>query len=79
MDAVKAIIDAMGYGKIAKNTEIFQCPFADKEAIGSANLGYASLAKGLGIIAGSNNCFMPDKTVTNAEALVMVYNCLKQN
>ena len=79
MDAVKAIIDAMSYGKIAKNTEIFQCPFADKEAIGSANLGYASLAKGLGIIAGSNNCFMPDKTVTNAEALVMVYNCLKQN
>lgn len=79
MDAVKHIIDAMGYEKIAKNTEIFQCPFTDRDAIGATNIGYASLAKGLGIVAGSNNCFMPAKTVTNAEALVMVYNCLNQS
>ena len=79
MDAVKNIIKAMGYEKIAKNTEIFQCPFADKDAIGADNIGYAALAKGLGIASGSNNCFMPDKTITNAEALVMIYNCLNQN
>ncbi len=77
INGVRMIIDSMGYKKVAQKSDIFTCTFADKTEIGKANIGYATIAKGLGICQGTNNKFMPNKTLTYAEALIMIYNAVK--
>lgn len=76
MEAIKIIINNLGYEKVAQKSSIFNCTFSDKAAIGQANYGYAAIAKGLGICVGSNNQFMPNKTLTYADALIMIYQAL---
>jgi len=76
IEAIKIIINDMGYDKVAEKTDMFNCTFADKKDIASGDIGYAAMAKGFGISVGNNNKFMPNKQITYAEAFIMIYNAL---
>lgn len=75
-DAVKFIIRALGYDKIADIPDIFVVPFKDAEDITSELKGYIAIASGLKIVSGTGGNFNPKKELTRAEVAVMIYNCL---
>ena len=76
MEAIKIIIDTLGYGKVASQADMFKCTFDDVADIASWDLGFATMAKGLGISVGTDNKLMPDKQITYAEAFIMIYRAL---
>ena len=69
----------MGYKRFAQIPGIFICDFEDADEIDSELLGYAAIAKGLGVVSGSNGKLLPENTLTKGEAAVIIYNCLKSN
>lgn len=76
---VKMLLNSLGYGAVAQLPGIFRCDFADAESIPAADLGYAALAQGLGIISGDGEGnYAPTRTSTRAEAAVLVWNYLKR-
>lgn len=76
---VKMLLNSLGYGAVAQLPGIFRCDFADADAIPAADLGYAALAQGLGIISGDGEGnYAPTRTSTRAEAAVLVWNYLKR-
>ena len=76
---VKMLLNSLGYGAVAQLPGIFRCDFADAEDISGADLGYAALAQGLGIISGDGEGnYAPTRTSTRAEAAVLVWNYLKR-
>ncbi|HOJ09775.1 MAG TPA: S-layer homology domain-containing protein [Clostridiales bacterium] len=75
-DAVKFLIRALKYDKIADVSEIFNVTFKDAQDITPELKGYVAIASGLGIISGSGGNFNPKKTLTRGEAAVMIYNYL---
>ncbi len=66
------LVTAAGFSRVAEMEGIFTCPFADEADI--VNIGYAAIAKGLGLIAGDDGFFLPHNAITRAEALTMLYN-----
>lgn len=77
-DAVKFIIRAMKYDKIAELKNILICNFEDTGSINPNLAGYVALAKGLGIVQGEDGKFNPKSNVTREQAAVMIYNLLKK-
>lgn len=76
---VKMLLNSMGYGEVARLPGIFRCDFADAASIPEADLGYAALAQGLGIISGDGEGnYAPTRSSTRAEAAVLVWNYLKR-
>lgn len=76
-DAVKFIIRAMHYDKVAEiNKGIYTLPFKDAKSIKPDLLGYVALAYGLNIVNGNQGYFNPTGNVTRAQAFVMIYNFL---
>ena len=72
---VQMILDAAGYGPVARLEGIFRTSFADDAAIPAAYYGYAALAQGLGIAGGApGSQFRAGSTASRAEAAVMLYN-----
>ncbi len=79
IQVVKMILDSIGMGSIAKLEGIYKTGFADEADIPAGLVGYAALAKGLGIVAGAgSNKFLPNDGCTRAEAAVMLYNLLSK-
>jgi len=76
VDAVKAIVNALGFSEIATIKEIFKTDFADNLAIKDTDIGYVAIARGLGIIQGSDGNFRPYDTITRAEALTLLKNTI---
>ena len=76
MDAVKLIIDYLGYGKIAKLENVFITDFADNSDFKADDIGYAAIARGFGLIEGDGENFRPYDTLTRAEALTIVENVI---
>ena len=76
-DAVKYLIRHLGHKKFAEIPGIFICDFEDAEDIAPELMGYAAIAKGLGIINGSDGKFMPKYALTKGEMAVVIYNCLR--
>jgi hypothetical protein len=76
-DAVKYVLRFLGYKKFAEIPGIFYCEFADIDQITPELFGYAAIAKGLGIINGSDGNFHPKALMTRGEMAVIIYNCLK--
>lgn len=77
--SVKLILDAMGYGPVARLEGIFRTSFADDGAIPSAYYGYAALAQGLGMVGGTpGSQFRPGDEATRAEAAVMLFNLMSR-
>lgn len=78
-DAVKFVIRALDYGKVADIPNIFVVPFEDAEDIATELKGYIAIASGLEIVSGTGGKFYPKRELTRAETAVMIYNCLNSN
>ena len=76
MDAVKLIIDDLGYGKIANLKNVFITDFADNSDFKAEDIGYAAIARGFGLIEGDGENFRPYDTLTRAEALTLLENVI---
>lgn len=77
-ELVKALLDSAGYEKIAALPGIFRCDFADAASISAADLGYAALAQGLGLVnGGSNGSYAAGRAATRAEAISFLYQYMK--
>lgn len=73
-EMVKMLLDSLGYGPVAGLRGIFKVSFRDAGAIPEADLGYAALAQGLGIVKGDGQgSYAPGRTATRAEAAVMLW------
>lgn len=75
-ETVKLVLDAMGYGPVARLEGIFCTKFADDSAIPADCYGYVALGQGLGMINGSGGSFRPNDAATRAQAAVMLYNLM---
>lgn len=76
-DAVKFLIRALKYDKIADLKGIFNCEFKDTDQINPELIGYVVIAKGLKIINGYDGYFNPRGQMTRAQAAVTIYNYLQ--
>ena len=54
-ELVRYLLDAAGYGSVARLEGIFTCSYADRTSIPAGELGYAALAQGLRLISGTYN------------------------
>jgi hypothetical protein len=76
-EAVKFIIRALKYDKVADIKGIFSIGFKDAASISPELYGYVAIASGLGIINGDGTNFKPGKNITRGECAVMIYNYLQ--
>lgn len=77
-DAVKFIIRAMKYDKVADIKGIYNCDFKDLSEINPELVGYVVIAKGLEIIGGYDGLFQPKNEMSRAQAAVAIYNYLQK-
>lgn len=75
MNGVKYLISYANLDKVAKLKNIYTADFKDKNKISKVDMGYAALAKGLGIVKDSS--FRGDEMLTRGEAAQMIINLLK--
>ncbi len=73
-DAVKMLIDAAGYYKIAAMPDIFITDFADNSELLREDVGFIAIARGLGLVIGDANAFRPYDNITRAEAVTLLVN-----
>lgn len=73
-NAVCCLLRAMNINEVAEINGIYICDFEDNKDISADKIGYCAIAKGFGIIQGSNGYLRPRDNITRAEALVMLYN-----
>jgi len=78
IDAVKIIIGALGYDKIA-SLDIYRTDFSDNPLVDPADVGYLAIAYGLDIIDGDagTNTFRPGEQITKAEAAKLAVETMK--
>lgn len=77
-ELVQLILDAAGYGRVAALPGIFRCDYADAAYISAAELGYAALAQGMGLVkGGTDGAYASARTITRAEAVAMLYQYMK--
>ena len=77
IQTVVLLLNAAGYGPIARLEGIFQTGFADDREIPAGDYGYAALAQGLGVVSGApGSRLLPRAEATRAEAAVMLYNLM---
>ncbi|MBQ9915203.1 MAG: S-layer homology domain-containing protein [Clostridia bacterium] len=74
ISALRWLLLAMDYGKVLDMPEVFRQVFCD---ISGADTSVAAIAYGLGLVRGDGEHFYPDKNLTRAEALTIIYNYLK--
>ena len=78
-EMVKMLLNSLGYSHVAQLPGIFRCGFADAAAIPEADLGYAAIAQGLGIVKGdSKGNFAPGRSATRCEAAYMLWLYMKR-
>ena len=73
-EVVRMLLDAAGYGPVARLEGIFTCAYTDREDIPAEELGYAALAQGLGLVQGT---YAGERTATRAEAAVLLCRLLE--
>lgn len=70
---VKAILAASPYAEAAKLSGIYKTSFSDAKSIASADLGYAAIAQGLGMVRGdAQRRFQPGRVVTRQAAAAIL-------
>lgn len=75
----KMLVDAAGYGEVAKLKNIYRIGFRDEKAISADLIGYVAIAKGLGIIQGDNKGnFNPNITANRYQLAIMLYNIMSR-
>lgn len=78
-EAIKFVIRALKYDKVADIQGIFLNPFKDSDQIAPDLTGYVAIAKGLKIVNGDENGFFsPKNKLTRAQAAVIIYNYLQK-
>ncbi|MGN0965369.1 MAG: S-layer homology domain-containing protein [Dysosmobacter sp.] len=78
-ETVRCILDAVGYGPIARLEGIFRTKFTDDASIPRADYGYVALAQGLGVVSGDTaGRFRPNASATRAQAAVMLCNLMSR-
>ena len=76
-EAVKYLIRALGYEKLAVHTEIFKLNLADAEKVTEKFYGYVAIGDALDIIVkDAQNRFLPSSNTTRDQALKMIFNYL---
>lgn len=75
-NAIRYLLRAMGIRDVAEIKGIYICDFADRDDISDDKIGYCAIAKGFGIVSGSDGYLKPQDNITRAEALAMLYNYL---
>ncbi|MCR5353841.1 MAG: S-layer homology domain-containing protein [Clostridiales bacterium] len=75
--AVKYIIDAAGYKKIAEMKNIFITDFNDNNLLDDGDVGYIAIARGFGFVQGDMNSFRPYDDITRAEAVTIILNYIR--
>ena len=73
-EAVRIIVEYLGYGKLAKQSEWFVYPFTDR--VSDEYKGYITICYMLGIINGSNGKFNASSNITRAQAAVILRNII---
>lgn len=75
--AVKYVMDAAGYYKIASMPDIFITNFADNSDLKREDVGFIAIARGMGLVQGDASLFRPYDEMTRAEAVTLILNFLK--
>ena len=76
-DAVKFIIRALKFDKVADIKGIYSISFKDKASINPKLTGYVAIAAGLGIVDSKSTNFTPKAKLTRGESAIMIYNYLQ--
>lgn len=76
-DAVKFIIRALKYDKVAEISSIFKSGLKDINKAKANLKGYITIAEGLKIITGAKGYFYPRTKLTREDAAAMIYNYLQ--
>lgn len=77
IEAIRAIIDALGYEKVANLKNIYKTDFADNGDIKEEDLGYISIAYGFGIVKGDGSNVNAYSFLTRAQAVSLLINATK--
>lgn len=77
LDAAKYIVRNLNIAYLADINGIYNPKFSDVKKIDSRNLGYVSIVSGLNIINGTKGHFLPERSLTKAEAAVIIVRLLK--
>lgn len=77
IEAIKAIINSLGYEKVAKLENIYKTDFADNGEIKNEDLGYISIAFGFGIVKGDGTNVNAYSDLTRAQAVTLLINAIK--
>ncbi len=79
LELVKMVLDASGYGPVARLEGIYRCDYTDASEIPADSLGYAALAQGLSLVAGDDmGCFAPSRSATRVEAIAILYQYMNR-
>ena len=73
-EAVRIIVEYLGYGKLAEKSEWFVYPFSDD--VSNEYKGYITICYMLGIISGDNGRFNASANITRAQAAVILQNLI---
>ncbi len=72
-EAAQIFVDIMGGTKFAELKGIYKAPFDDVKAT-DEYAGYIAIAKAMGFMNGTNGKFEPDKKISRAKAMQMIYD-----
>ena len=76
---VRMIINAAGYGEVARLENIYAVHFGDASDVPASLYGYVAIAKGLGVISGTpSGRFYPNAVATRAHLAVMLCNIMSR-
>ena len=75
-ELVKLLLDCGGYRAVANLNGIFTVGYADKADIPAAEIGYAALAQGLGVVQGTYNA---KETVRRGSAAVLLCRMMERD
>ena len=78
-EAVKYLIRALNYEKIAMIKGIYSLPLKDVSSINPDLYGYIALAYGLNIIKDTDGYIMPSDSISRSQAAILIYNFLNVN
>ena len=73
-EAARIIVEYLGYGKLAEQSEWFVYPFSD--SVADEYKGYVTICYMLGIVNGSNGKFNAAEQITRAQAASMLHNLI---
>ena len=77
-EAAKVFVDVYGGSDYAELKGIYRAPFKDV-AVSDDYVGYIAIAKALGFAsADKNGNYSPDKVLTRAQAMQMIYDYIKR-